>query len=105
MLRKIEIPLLEFCAKQHPSFCAQDWLDSPLPSQELGVAAVLLAHLSWYGHRDELIDVGRQLNPEAERDLVGQMRQTELYPARFVQTVQRFAQLSHHLGLPPCGPK
>jgi hypothetical protein len=89
MLRIIDIPLMAFCARQHHAFCAQDWLDSQLSSLELGVAARLLAYTPWYGHRDELIAISRQLNPEAEHDLVGQLRQVELYPARFVQMVQK----------------
>ena len=43
MLRTVEMPLMEFCAKQHQTFCAQNWLDSPLPAPELGTAALLLA--------------------------------------------------------------
>ena len=94
MLRIVDIPLMEFCAKQHHAFCAQDWLAPHLPSIELGVAARLLAYTSWYGHRDELIAISRQLNPEAEHDMVGQLRQAELYPARFVQMVQKQIQCS-----------
>ncbi len=92
MLRTVEMPLMEFCAKQHQTFCAQNWLDSPLPAPELGTAALLLAFTPWYGHRDELITISRQLNPAAEQDLPGQMCQVELYPARFVQMVQKLTQ-------------
>jgi hypothetical protein len=89
MLRTVEIPLMEFSAKQHLAFCAQDWLDSPLSAPELGTAALLLSYTPWYGHRDELIMISRQLNPAAEQGPPGQMRQVELYPARFEQMVHK----------------
>lgn len=93
MLRTVDIPLMAFCARQRNAFHAQDWLESPLPSQVLGTAALLLAYTPWYGHRDELMSVGHQLNPSAKHDLVGQMRLVQLYPARFVQMVQKQVKL------------
>lgn len=92
MLRSVDIPLMDFCARQYSAFCSQAWIESTLPQRELGVAAGLLAHTPWYGHREELLCICQQLNPDAALDLIGQMRSVELYPARFVQMVQKQAQ-------------
>lgn len=89
MRREVDIPLMNFCTIQHESFNTNDWLTLALPKDILAVAAFTLAYgAAWYGHRNELLEVGRALCPEAEHDLLQYIRKVELYPSRFVTMIE-----------------
>lgn len=64
MDRVAEAALLDFCAKQKTEFSAQRWHEfEAVENTELAAAALFLAGVDWYGHKEELIAVTEHLRP------------------------------------------
>jgi hypothetical protein len=64
MDRVAEMELLDFCAKQKARFSVQRWHEfGSVKNSELAAAALFLAGVDWYGHKDDLLDVAEHLHP------------------------------------------
>lgn len=63
MDRLEEARLLDFCVSQRDRFDADSWLEAAQPRDRLSLVAYLLSGARWYGHRDELLALARDLDP------------------------------------------
>lgn len=65
MTRDEEARLLDLCARQHGAFQEESWLVSPPVSPaEMAAACLFLGGVDWFGHRQQLADVGSRLVKE-----------------------------------------
>lgn len=101
MRREIEIPLMEFCVSQYSAFRAECWYALDLPRDVVGTMALMLRQARGYGHSDELDTIGRDLNPAAHADIVGEMRRLEMYPARIYNTMRVYMDFIDRSGPSP----
>lgn len=64
MNRVAEMALLDFCVRQKSRFQPQQWHEfAAVANHELAAAALFLAGVDWYGHRDALVAVAEHLQP------------------------------------------
>jgi hypothetical protein len=65
MTRDEEARLLDFCARQYGAFQEESWLNSPPAARaELAAACLFLGGVDWFGHRQQLVNLGSRLVKE-----------------------------------------
>ncbi len=93
MKRDLEDLLLEFCVQQNVRFGLSPWLDLPLSSDAKATVALYLANSSWFGHRNELLDVAERLRQGSVGHFSEMAKLTGFDPSRFRGRLQ--ARLVH----------
>ena len=84
MTREHEVLLLDFCLGQYQSFQAHAWFPfANVSADELATAALYLAGTEWFGHRDGLILVARNLHPGCVGRFAEMAQATGFDPGRF----------------------
>ncbi len=62
MTRETEAQLLDFCAHQYRAFQESTWLEPKAVSRdEMAAVCLFLGGVDWFGHRQLLVTLGRQI--------------------------------------------
>jgi len=94
MKREAESQLLDFCVQQREAFSPLEWLRfAPLSKEELATAALFLAGVDWYGHREQLLEVAGQLHEGRVEKFPELARRTDFSCSRFSSMLR--ARLRH----------
>jgi hypothetical protein len=62
MKRDTEDRLLAFCVRQRAHFELSPWMELPVSSEDKAIVALYLANTSWFGHRQQLLDLAERLH-------------------------------------------
>ena len=96
MDRLVESKLLDFCVRQQKGFDALAWSVPPGREKDrLSLVAMLLASAPWYGHRQSLLQLARQLNSQAYFDTPALVHALDFDCSRFVHMLR--ARLEHEV--------
>ncbi len=96
MTRDTEARLIEFCVNQQDRFDADEWLDCDLVTRdELAAAALFLAGVDWFGHREALNQVAETIKPGSTSRAPDVLRQARFDCLRFSTMLRR--ELRHAL--------
>jgi len=94
MTRESEEILLSFCARQREQFDMEEWLKVPHPSRdEFMVVILFLAGVDWFGHRNALMEIAKQMEPASIGHLSEVVRRTGFDLSRFSNMLRR--QIKH----------
>jgi len=90
MTRDSEAQLLDFCAHQHGAFHESAWLEAKLVTRdEMAAACLFLGGVDWFGHRQQLAEVGRRLLENADTKFAELVSRIGFDCARFSNMLKR----------------
>jgi hypothetical protein len=94
MTREAESQLLDFCVQQRETFSSPDWLCfRSVKNEVLATAALFLAAVDWYGHREPLLALAEQLQKGCVGKLPEMVKRTGFSCGRFSNMMR--ARLRH----------
>jgi hypothetical protein len=90
MTRDSEAQLLDFCAHQHGAFKEAAWLEAKSVSRdEMAAVCLFLGGVDWFGHRQQLADLGRRLLGGADTTFAQLVSRLGFDCARFSNLLKR----------------
>lgn len=90
MTRDTEAQLLDFCAHQHGAFQESAWLEAkPVSRNEMAAVCLFLGGVDWFGHRQQLVELGTRLLEDAEVKFSELVSRVDFDCARFSNMLKR----------------